>query len=169
MAVRRHACGTMPGLAPAARSLQGQGPRLVAAGAPRASAGRWSQPGIRCSRSGQGGWPAARSGTAPREPKATGATFQTGANMIIVSESSAEAAQPERTDRYTPACRRSSAARNDTPRYADVRSISVHTEEVTGSIPVSPTLKAPGQRSVWKRSSRFVPNTCPMVFTGRHR
>src|SRR5437763_1866939 len=60
-------------------------------------------------------------------------------NMIIISESSAEATQPERTGRYTPARRRSSAPRNDTPRYANAWPISVHTEEVTGSIRVSPT------------------------------
>jgi hypothetical protein len=61
-------------------------------------------------------------------------------NMIIVSESSAEVRQLKRTRRYPPASCRSSAARNGTPRYADAQPISVHTEEVTGSIPVSPTV-----------------------------
>ncbi len=110
---------------------------LASRPSPRYMAG--SQTGIRCSRSTRGGWAAAGSGTAPREPKATGAASQTGANVIIVSKSSAEATQPERTGRYTPARRRSSAARDDTPGHADPRQISVHTEEVTGSIPVSPT------------------------------
>ena len=54
-------------------------------------------------------------------------------NMIIISEPSANMTQPVRTSRYTPARCRSSAARNDTPRYADARSISVHTEEVNRS------------------------------------
>jgi hypothetical protein len=67
------------------------------------------------------------------------AAFRPALNMIIVSEPSAEATQPVHTSRYTPARRRSSAARNDTLRYADAQRISVHTEEVTGSIPVSPT------------------------------
>jgi hypothetical protein len=61
-------------------------------------------------------------------------------NMIIVSGSSAKATQPVRTGRYTPAHRPSSAARSDTHRYANARRIRVHTEEVTGSIPVSPTV-----------------------------
>jgi hypothetical protein len=64
-----------------------------------------------------------------------GAASQAGVNMIIVSKPSAEATQPVRAGRYTSACRRSSAARNDTRRYAEVRRISVHTEEVTGSTP----------------------------------
>lgn len=50
-------------------------------------------------------------------------------NMITVSEPSAEVSQPVRTGRYTPARRRTSAARDDTPRYADARPIRVHTEE----------------------------------------
>jgi hypothetical protein len=48
-------------------------------------------------------------------------------NMIIVSEPSAKATRPVRTGRYTPARSRSSAAHNGTPRYADARPISVHT------------------------------------------
>ena len=60
--------------------------------------------------------------------------------LIIVSEPSAEAARRVRTGRYTPARSRSSAAHNDIPRHADSQPISVHTEEVTGSIPVSPTV-----------------------------
>ena len=56
--------------------------------------------------------------------------------MIIVSESSAKATQPVRTGRYTPARLRSSAAPSNTPRYADVLPISVHTEVLTGiSVP----------------------------------
>ena len=53
-------------------------------------------------------------------------------NMIIVSRPSAEATQPVSTGRYTPARRRSSAARNDTPRCADAQPISVHTEVLEG-------------------------------------
>jgi hypothetical protein len=68
-----------------------------------------------------------------------GAAFEAPPNMIIVSESSAEATLLVRTGCYTTARLRSSAAPNDTQRYADIRPISVHTEEVTGSIPVSPT------------------------------
>jgi hypothetical protein len=56
-----------------------------------------------------------------------------GSRLIIVSESSAEAARRVRTGRYTPVRSRSSAARKDTPRYANVRRISVHTEEHTRS------------------------------------
>jgi hypothetical protein len=64
-------------------------------------------------------------------------------NMIIISESSAEATQPVRTSRYPPTHRPSSTACNDTAWHANARPISVHTEEVTGSIPVSPTKSAP--------------------------
>jgi hypothetical protein len=60
-------------------------------------------------------------------------------SMIIVSESSAKATQLVRTDRYTSPRHRSSAPRDDALSYVDARPISVHTEEVTGSIPVSPT------------------------------
>jgi hypothetical protein len=73
--------------------------------------------------------------------------------MIIVSESSAKATQPVRTGRYTPARLRSSAAPSNTPRYADVLPISVHTEEVTGSIPVSPTTITAGQTRFLGRTS----------------
>ncbi len=68
-------------------------------------------------------------------------------NMIIVSGSSAEATQPVRTGRYTPARRRSSAPHNDTPRYANAWSISVHTEEHNRfkiNNPVPPAGLAPG-------------------------
>jgi hypothetical protein len=51
--------------------------------------------------------------------------------MIIVSEPSAEATQPVRTGRYTPTRHSSSAARNDTHRYAKAPANSVHTKEVT--------------------------------------
>jgi hypothetical protein len=60
--------------------------------------------------------------------------------VIIVSESSAKVTLRVRTERCAPVRSRSSAAHNDTLRYADARPISVHTEEVTGSNPVSPTL-----------------------------
>lgn len=50
-------------------------------------------------------------------------------NMIIVSESSAEARRPDRTSQSTTAYSRGSAAFNDTRRHADLRPISVHTEE----------------------------------------
>jgi hypothetical protein len=56
--------------------------------------------------------------------------WRLGANMIIVSEPSAEATQPVRTARYTPTHHRISAARNDTHRYANTRPLRVHTEEV---------------------------------------
>jgi hypothetical protein len=68
---------------------------------------------------------------APRVP--LGVASQMTPNMIIISEPSPEATQPVRTGRYTPARRRSSAACNDTPRYADGRPISVHIEENTRS------------------------------------
>jgi hypothetical protein len=80
-----------------------------------------------------------------------------GVAMIIVSEPSAEATQPVRTERSIPACSRSSAAHNDTPKHADARPIRVHTEEVTGSIPVSPTMKTPGQGPI-RFSSGSVPD-----------
>lgn len=51
-----------------------------------------------------------------------------GLAVIIVSGPSAKAAQRVRTGRYTPAGSRSSATHNDTPRHADTRPISVHTE-----------------------------------------
>lgn len=56
-------------------------------------------------------------------------------NMIIISESSAEATQPLRTGRYPPTRRHSSAACNDTARYANIRPISVHTEVLAGPLP----------------------------------
>jgi hypothetical protein len=52
--------------------------------------------------------------------------------LIIVSESSAEATRRVRTGRYTLAHSRSSAAQNDTPRYREAREISVHTEVLSG-------------------------------------
>jgi hypothetical protein len=48
--------------------------------------------------------------------------------VIIISESSAEAAQQDRMGQCTPAGTRNSAAHNDTHRRTDVRPISVHTE-----------------------------------------
>jgi hypothetical protein len=57
-------------------------------------------------------------------------------SVIIVSEPSAEVARRVRTGRSAPVRSRSSAAYNDTPRYADARPISVHTEVLTGiSVP----------------------------------
>jgi hypothetical protein len=67
----------------------------------------------------------------PRQGVRPGAAFQTPLSMIIVSESSAEATQLVRTGQYTPARRRSSVARNDTPSHEDASPISVHTEEPT--------------------------------------
>jgi hypothetical protein len=59
--------------------------------------------------------------------------------MITVSESSAKVTRRARTGQRASTRNRSSAALNDTHRHTNVRRISVHTEEVTGSIPVSPT------------------------------
>jgi hypothetical protein len=59
--------------------------------------------------------------------------FQTPPEMIVVSKSSAEAMRGVRTDRYTPARRPTSAAHHDTPKNANARPISVHTEEVNRS------------------------------------
>jgi hypothetical protein len=56
--------------------------------------------------------------------------------VIIVSESSAEAARSVRTRRYTPRRRYNSAPHNDTPAYANARLISVHTEDVSAIIQV---------------------------------
>ncbi len=53
-----------------------------------------------------------------------------GLQVIIISEPSAEPARRARTDRSTPARNRSSTAHNDTPRHADARPISLHTEEI---------------------------------------
>ena len=53
-----------------------------------------------------------------------------GVAVIIVSKSSAEVTLRVRTERCAPVRCRSSAARNDTSRYADARRISVHTEEI---------------------------------------
>jgi hypothetical protein len=54
--------------------------------------------------------------------------------MIIISEPSADATRPVRPDRFAPGRRRSSAARNDTPRHADAQLISVHTAVLTGTL-----------------------------------
>jgi hypothetical protein len=51
--------------------------------------------------------------------------------VIIVSGSSAEAVRPNRTHRSPLTYNRSSTERNDTPRHANVRPISVHTEEIS--------------------------------------
>lgn len=53
-----------------------------------------------------------------------------GLQVIIISEPSAEPARRAHTDRSTPARNRSSTAHNDTPRHADARPISLHTEEI---------------------------------------
>jgi hypothetical protein len=54
------------------------------------------------------------------------------AQVIIISESSAQPVRPVRTGRSTPAHSYSSAVHNDTLRLADARPISVHTEVVAG-------------------------------------
>jgi hypothetical protein len=69
----------------------------------------------------------------------TGGAARGAFTMIIISEPSAEATRPVRTSRYTSARLRSSTARNDTLRCADVRPISVHTGVLAGS---RPTLRA---------------------------
>jgi hypothetical protein len=56
---------------------------------------------------------------ATRQGSVTGRSLRTSAYKIIVSEPSAEATRAIRTDRLASIRRRSSAARNDTPRYAD--------------------------------------------------
>jgi hypothetical protein len=66
--------------------------------------------------------------------------------MIIISDPSADATCPVRIGRYTPVHSRSSPADNDTPKYTGPQRISVQHEEVTGSIPVSPTPNIPGQK-----------------------
>jgi hypothetical protein len=59
-----------------------------------------------------------------------------GVAVIIVSEPSAQVARRVRTERSAPVRSRSSAAHNDTPRYADARPISVHPEVLAGvSVP----------------------------------
>jgi len=50
--------------------------------------------------------------------------------VIIVSEPSAEAARPVRTDQSTLARSRSSAAHNDPPRHADAQPVRVYTKEI---------------------------------------
>ena len=45
-------------------------------------------------------------------------------------------------------------------RHADVRSISVHTEEITGSIPVSPTTIYAGQIRIFAWTANVVPVPC---------
>jgi hypothetical protein len=78
-----------------------------------------------------------------------------GDQVIIVSEQSADATPPVRTERPTSARSRSSAAPYDTPWYTDARPISVHTEVfMDGARPRSPTKDATlvlseGLASVW--------------------
>jgi hypothetical protein len=60
-----------------------------------------------------------------------GATSNRQLSKIIISESSAEATRPVRTDRSAPARRRSSAVCDDTHSHADARTISVHTKSTT--------------------------------------
>ena len=60
-----------------------------------------------------------------------GVAFQAPPKVIIISESSAEATLLVRTGHYTTARFHSSAAPNNTRRYADAQPISVHTQEVT--------------------------------------
>ena len=59
-------------------------------------------------------------------------------SMIIVSEPSAKTTRRVDTGRSTPVYSRISMPRNEASRHVDARPISGHTEEVTGSIPVSP-------------------------------
>jgi hypothetical protein len=70
----------------------------------------------------------------PRHGCAIDSLLDRAFNMIILSESSAEATQLVRTGCYTSARRGSSERRNDTVRYADAQRISVHTEALSGSI-----------------------------------
>lgn len=58
----------------------------------------------------------------PRNSVPRDAAFRVAFNMIVISESSAEATRPARTGRCVSACCCSSAARNDTPQYSDARS-----------------------------------------------
>jgi hypothetical protein len=77
----------------------------------------------------------------------TTALAKSHSQVIIVSEPSAEAARRASTGRSIPTRSRSSAARNDTPKHADARPISVHTEEYNLSkinSPVPPAGLAPG-------------------------
>jgi hypothetical protein len=73
-------------------------------------------------------------GRAAKRPKHTAQLFGLALNMIIISESSAKAAQPVRTGRSAPVCSCSSAAHHDTHQQADAQRISVHTEVITDSI-----------------------------------
>jgi hypothetical protein len=74
---------------------------------------------------------------APRNSVPRNAAFRVALNMIVVSESSAEATRPARTGRCAPACCCSSAARDDTPQYSDARQISVHTGVLGGAAVLS--------------------------------
>jgi hypothetical protein len=65
-----------------------------------------------------------------------------GIAVIIVSEPSANATRRVRTGRFTPARTTSSAARNNTARYAGAPPISVHTEALS-----------PATSAGWSRSS----------------
>jgi hypothetical protein len=95
---------------------------------------RWvAQPTWRRAVSLRLSWGGLRSELAGVVPSHIPDLFQPALNMIIFSESSAEATQPVRMGRQISARCRSSAARNDTPRYADVRQISVRTKGTTGS------------------------------------
>jgi hypothetical protein len=61
-------------------------------------------------------------------------------SMIILSEPSAKATRPVRTDRHAPTHSPSSTVHNDTPGQTDAQPISVHTEVLEG---VSVSLQSP--------------------------
>jgi hypothetical protein len=88
--------------------------------------------------------------------------------MIIVSESSAESALSGRTSRCPPTRSRSSTAHNVTHRHANIRPISVHTEEVINQDQSLGPLAglAPG----WPRAGHEVVGTQGMgIPSRRHR
>jgi hypothetical protein len=61
--------------------------------------------------------------------------------------------------RDTPTCRRTAAAPNDTSRYADARSISVHTAVLAG-------IPAPGRQPMWALTCRVTWCTPPQDAVG---
>lgn len=89
-----------------------------------------------------GNWLQQRRNRRQQRADLQGAAFGLTLNMIIVSESSAKAARPVRTGRFTPAYSSSSEAHPDTHQEVDARRISVHTEEVADQ---DQNLGAPGR------------------------
>jgi len=75
------------------------------------------------------GSPADHQGVPASSARPPGAAFRLGLSMIIVSEPSVKATQPVHVGRSTPTRNRSSATHQDPPRHADIRPISVHTDE----------------------------------------